>query len=28
VIDPYKRPIFVEVPLGVFAGESGEEKSA
>jgi NADPH-dependent 2,4-dienoyl-CoA reductase/sulfur reductase-like enzyme/Fe-S-cluster-containing hydrogenase component 2/bacterioferritin-associated ferredoxin len=28
VIDPYKRPIFVEVPLGAFAGESGEEKSA
>jgi NADPH-dependent 2,4-dienoyl-CoA reductase/sulfur reductase-like enzyme/Fe-S-cluster-containing hydrogenase component 2/bacterioferritin-associated ferredoxin len=28
VIDPYKRPIFIEVPLGVFAGESGEEESA
>jgi NADPH-dependent 2,4-dienoyl-CoA reductase/sulfur reductase-like enzyme/Fe-S-cluster-containing hydrogenase component 2/bacterioferritin-associated ferredoxin len=28
VIDPYKRPILVEVPLREFAGESGEEKSA
>ena len=27
VIDPYKRPIFIEVPLGVFAGESGEEEA-
>jgi len=25
IIDPTKRPIFVEVPLGVFAGENGEE---
>lgn len=28
VIDPYKRPIFIEVPLGAFAGESGEEEEA
>lgn len=27
VIDPYKRPIFIEVPLGTFAGESGEEET-
>jgi sarcosine oxidase subunit alpha len=27
VIDPYKRPIFIEVPLGIFAGENGEEES-
>jgi len=25
IIDPTKRPIFIEVPLGVFAGENGEE---
>ena len=25
IIDPTKRPIFVEVPLGVFAGETGED---
>lgn len=25
VIDPYKRPIFIEVPLGAFAGENGGE---
>ncbi len=26
VTDPSRRPIFIEVPLGKFAGESGEEK--
>ncbi|MBP8998105.1 MAG: FAD-dependent oxidoreductase [Anaerolineaceae bacterium] len=25
IIDPTKRPIFIEVPLGVFAGENGEK---
>ena len=27
VIDPSKRPIFIEVPLGTFAGESVEDES-
>ena len=27
VIDPSKRPIFIEVPLGTFAGESAEDES-
>lgn len=27
VIDPYKRPIFIEVPLGTFAGEAAEDQS-
>lgn len=26
VVDPSKRPLFVEVPLGILAGESGEEE--
>jgi hypothetical protein len=26
VIDPSRRPIFIEVPLGKFAGETGEDK--
>ena len=25
VTDPSRRPVFIEVPLGIFAGESGEE---